>query len=126
MEKPYSALKDLHQKNENPTDQSHNNSIKFEIVVLVMAKNHTCHTLESKYLLDNKVLKIPNDSTHLFITLNGKERKTNINGIKPYITTELIKNVLDSFLSSIKPNTKIATITKDLSPHLKYEQYNHL
>ena len=40
-----------------------------------MVKNHAHHTYEPKYLLDYKVLKILNDSTHLLITPNGKERE---------------------------------------------------
>ena len=51
-------LKEVYQRNENPTEQSHNNSSKFEIDQPVMVKNHTHHTLEPKYLLDYNVLQI--------------------------------------------------------------------
>ena len=40
-----------------------------------MVKSHTYHTFEPKYLLDYKVLKIPNDNTLYLITPNGKEIK---------------------------------------------------
>ena len=64
-----------------------------------MVKNDACHTFEPKYLLDYKVLKIPNDSTILF---NGKERKKYINNGKPCSTTALAKNAWNLFLISIK------------------------
>ena len=38
----------------------------------------------------------------MLVSLNGKERKTNINDVKPYSTSELIENAWDSFLDSIK------------------------
>ena len=43
-------LKDFHQRNESPIEQSHNNSIKFKIGQPVMAKNHECHIFKPKYL----------------------------------------------------------------------------
>ena len=49
-----------------------------------------------------KVLKIINDTTILLIMPNGRERKTNINDVKPCSTTELAENAWDSFLVSIK------------------------
>ena len=66
-------LKDLCQRKENPTGHNHNKSTKFEIGQAVMVKNHTCYTLEPKYLLDYKVLKILNDSTLLVITPMAKK-----------------------------------------------------
>ena len=73
-------LKDLHQRKENPTEQNQNSSMTFGNGQPVMIKNHAYHTFEPKYLLDYNVLKILNDSTLLFITPNGKERK-NINDV---------------------------------------------
>ena len=67
-----------------------------------MVKNHACHTFELKYLLDYSILIILNDSTLLSIMQNGKERKTNINNVKPCSTTELAENALDSILGSVK------------------------
>ena len=56
-----------------------------------MVKNHVCHTLKPKYLLEYNILKILSDSTLMLITPNGKERKANINDVKPCSRTELIK-----------------------------------
>ena len=67
-----------------------------------MIKNHAFHTFKPKYLLDYKILKIHNDCIFLLITPNGKERETNINDVKTCSTTELVENVWNSFLSSIK------------------------
>ena len=69
-----------------------------------MVKNHACHTFEPKYLLDYRILNILNDSTLLLVTLNWKERKTDINDVKPWSISELMENVWDSFLASIKIN----------------------
>ena len=69
----------------------------------VMVKNHARHTFEPKYLLDYRVLKIHNDSTLLLVTAEweGKEKEllmmSNLES-----TSELIENVWDSFLGSIK------------------------
>ena len=76
--------------------------MKFEIEQPVMVKNHTHHTFEPKYLLDYRVLKIINESTLFLIMPNGKERRTNINDVKPCSTIELTENAWDSFLDSIK------------------------
>ena len=57
-----------------------------------MVKTHAHHTFKPKYLMDYKVLKIPNDITLLIITPNGEERKTNINDVKPCSTPELVEN----------------------------------
>ena len=80
-----------------------------------MVKNHAYHTFESKYLLDYMALKIVIDSALLFITPNGKERKTNINDVKPWGATEFIKNAWEAFLISIQ--TKCKKINYDLRPH---------
>ena len=57
-----------------------------------MAMNHTYHNPEPMCLLDYRVLKILNDSTLLLVTPNGKERKTNVNDVKPCSTTQLVEN----------------------------------
>ena len=67
-----------------------------------MVKNHGCHTFEQKHSLNYKVLKIINDSTPLLLTPNGKERKTNINDVKPCSTAELVEKAWYSFLVSVK------------------------
>ena len=67
-----------------------------------MVKIYAHHTFKVNYLLDYKVLKIISNSTHLLTIPNGKERKTNINDVKHYNTTELVENAWDSFLGSIK------------------------
>ena len=103
-------LQDLCQRKENPTGHNSNNSTKFKIGQPVVVKI-TRQTFEPKYLLEFKVLKIPNDNTLLLIALNGKGRKRNINDVKPCSTTELVENACNSFLSSIKTKCQIATIT---------------
>ena len=52
METPHITCKRITSKEGNPTDQSHNNGTKFEIVQQVMVKNHACHNFESRFLLD--------------------------------------------------------------------------
>ena len=42
----------LCQKNENPTEQIHNNCTIFAFGKPVMVKNHSSHTFKPKYLLD--------------------------------------------------------------------------
>ena len=101
------------QRNEDMNHQISNNNPKFEIGQLVMFKNHAHHTFEPKYLLDYRVLKILNDSSLLLVTPNGKERKTNINDVKPCNTSELIENVWDSWDPS-KVTIKTVQITLDL------------
>ena len=87
-----------------------------------MVKNHAHHTFEPKYLLDYRVLKLLNDSTLLLVTPNKKERKTNINDVKPCSSLELLENAWDSFLGSIK-TVKILTITSDLDHNFEQTMY---
>ena len=54
-----------------------------------MVKNHAHHTFEPQYLLDYKVLKILNGKNFLLVTANAKEKKTNINDVKPCSTSYL-------------------------------------
>ena len=100
------------------------NNLKFEIGQTIMFKNQTCHTFESKYLLDYRVLKILNDSTLLLVTLNGKERKPNVNDVKPSSTSELIEKAWASFLGSIKSNHQNSTynLNLDFNLNLNFEQ----
>ena len=63
-------LKDLHHRKENPTEQSCNNSTKFEICPPAMVQNHAHHTFKPKYSLDYKISKRLNDSTLLIMMLN--------------------------------------------------------
>ena len=69
-----------------------------------MVKNYVYYTFKPKYLLHYRVLNILNDITFLLVTPNGKERKTNINDVKPCSILELIENACDAFLGSIKSN----------------------
>ena len=80
----------------------HKNNTKFETGQPVMVKNHAPYTFELKYWKDYGVLKILNDSSLLLIMPNWKEAKTNISNIKPFSTTDIVENVWDSFLNSIK------------------------
>ena len=48
-----------------------------------------------------------------------KEKKRNINDGKPFCTTELVKNALDSFLSSIK--TKCQNFNYNLRPQPSFK-----
>ena len=98
-------IKELCQRNEHMDQQINEENPKFQIGHPVMIMIHACHTFEPKYLLDQRKFKILNDSTLLLVTPNGKERKTNINGVKPCSTTELVENAWDSFLDSIKKQT---------------------
>ena len=67
-----------------------------------MVKNNAHHIFGLKYLLDYRVLKIINNSTLLLKKkTNGKERKVNVNNVKPSSTTKLVENAWNSFLSSI-------------------------
>ena len=59
-------------------------------------------------------IKIINDST-LLLTLIGKERKANINDVKPSSTKELVENTWDLFLDSIK--TKHQNCSYNLRPN---------
>ena len=86
-------LKELHQRKKCKYQQINNDNTKFKISQPVMVKNHAHHTVEPKYLLDYKVLKILNDSTLLLMTPNGKERKININDVKLCSTTELVESL---------------------------------
>ena len=107
-------LKELHQRKEYTDQQNNKNNTKLKIGQPVMVKNHACHTFEPKHLLDYKILKIVNDSTLLLITPNGKERKENSNDVKRGSTTELVENVWDLFLGSIK--TKCQDYRYNLRP----------
>ena len=89
-------------KNEHRDQQINKKNPTFKIGQPVMGENHAHHTFEPKYLLDYRVLKILNDITLLLVTPNGKERKTNNNGVKPCSTAEPVENAWDSFLGSIK------------------------
>ena len=81
-----------------------------------MVKNHAHHTFKPKYLLDCKILKILNDISLVIMTTNGKERKTNINYVKPCSTTDLVENASDQFLSSVK--TRHQNYSYNLRPRL--------
>ena len=81
-----------------------------------MVKNHACHTFEPKYLLDYNVLRILNNSTLLLVTPNGKESKLNIINVRSCSTLDLIENIWDSFLGSIK------TLSMTLDLNLNFEQ----
>ena len=94
-------LKEMYQRNEHMDHQNSNNNLKFEIGQPVMVKTHAHSTLKPKYLLDYRVLKILN---LLLVAPNRKERKTNVNDVKPCSTSELEENAWDSFLGSIKSN----------------------
>ena len=76
--------------------------MSFKIGQPVMVKKHVCHTFEPKYLLDYKVLNTINERAILLTTPNGKERKININNLKPCSTIELKDNAWYSFLGSLK------------------------
>ena len=109
--------------------QINKNNTKLEIGQLVKIKNCKHYTLEQTFLVDYKVLKILNDTTLLLITPNGKERKTNINDVKPCSITQLVENSWDSFLGLIK--TKHQNCSYNLRPQPYFlsknvEQYNHL
>ena len=47
-----------------------------------MVKNHACHALEPKYLIDDRIFKIIDESTQLLVMPNGREHKTNIKTCK--------------------------------------------
>ena len=72
-----------------------------------MVKNHEFHTCKPKCLLHYRVLKVLNDSTLLLIMPDRKERKTNVNNVKPCDTTELVENMWDLFWAPLRPNVKI-------------------
>ena len=61
----------------------------------VKVKNHAHHTFEPMYLLDYRILKILNHTTLLLEMPKGKEKKTNINDVKPCSTSELIENAYE-------------------------------
>ena len=75
MEAPCQNLREMHQKNEHMHQQISKNNPKFKIGQSAMINNLAHSTLQPKYLLDYRVLKLLNDSTLLLVTLNGKERK---------------------------------------------------
>ena len=54
--------------------------------------------------MDDRLLKILNESTLLLITPNGKECKININDMKSCATLALDESVWNSFLNYIKIN----------------------
>ena len=90
-------------------DQQTNKNPTFKTGQPVMVKNHAHCTFIPKYWLDYRVLRILKNSTLLLVIPNAKERKTNINDAKPCSTSELIENVWDSFLGSIKINHQNST-----------------
>ena len=102
-------------RKENLIGHNHKNITNFEIGQIIIVKNHTCHTFEPKYLPDYNVLKVLDDSTPLLMTPNGKERKANINNVKPCKKTELVKNAWNSFLSLEK--NKCQNCNYSLRPH---------
>ena len=67
-----------------------------------MMKNHAYHTFEPKYLLDYRVLKVPNDNTLLLTVPNGQERKTSVNDVKPYSITRACRKWLGFILDPVK------------------------
>ena len=75
-----------------------------------MVKNHAHCTSQPNYLIEYRALKILNDSTLLLKTHNGKERKTNINDVKPFSTAKLIENAWNAFWKPSKVTVKLYTI----------------
>ena len=65
----------MHQRSEHKGQQIDKKCLIFETGQPVMVKNHAHHTFEPQYLLDNRVLKLPNDSIILLVMPNEKERK---------------------------------------------------
>ena len=76
-----------------------------------MVKSQAHHIFEPKYLLDYRLLKIINDDTLLLIISNRKEKKPNINDIKPCSTTEPVENARIHSWAPLKPSIKITAIT---------------
>ena len=79
-----------------------------------MVKNHAHHTFEPQCLLGYRVLKILNCNTLLLVTPNGKERKTNVNDVKPCSTIEIVENAWDTFLGTLR--TKCQNSNYNLRP----------
>ena len=95
-------LRELCQRKEYTDQQINKNNTKIANGQPVIVKYHACHTFNPKYLLDYKVSKVIKDNILLLVMPNGKERKTNINDVKPCSKIELEENVWDSFMGSIK------------------------
>ena len=97
-------LKEIHNRKDDYTPPNLQITLTLKIGQAVMVRNHAHQTLQPKYLMHYRVLKILKESTLLLITFNGRECKMNINDVKPCTTLELVKNALSSFLNSIKTN----------------------
>ena len=54
---------------------------------LILIKNHTVATFQLKYLADHRVVKILNNSTVIMSSPDRKEKKCNINHVKPISPT---------------------------------------
>ena len=68
-------VRELCQRKEYTEQQVNKNNTKFKLGQPVMVKNHACQTSEPKYLLDNKVFIIINDSTLFLISQMEKKEK---------------------------------------------------
>ena len=71
---------------------------------LVFVKDHHKGTFDPTYIFDHRVSGIINDSTVMFTTPDGKEKKCNIHHIKPTTPAVAFTNTFDQFQESIKKN----------------------
>ena len=90
------------------TDPAENKKItkarNFKIGQLVFIKAHHKCTFDPTYIYDHRASSIPNDSTVMLTTPDGKEKKCNAHHIKPITPIEASTNAFDQFQDSIKKN----------------------
>ena len=79
-------LPDSRQSKDPEEEGKFNNASDLEIGQLVLIKNDTASTFQTKYLVDHRVLKIVNDSTVTVSSLDGKDKKCNIHHVKAIST----------------------------------------
>ena len=73
-------------------------------------KNHNVRAFQSKYVANYRVIKIVNESTVIVASPDGRERKCNINHIKPMSPTETFTSTFEEFTKCIKGgNTDLST-----------------
>ena len=101
---------DSRQTKDPVEERKFNETSDLKIGQLVLLKNHTMSTFQSKYLADHRVIKIVNDSTVIVFSPDGKEKKCDIHHVKSIFPTTVFTSVFEEFQKRItKEGQKLNT-----------------
>ena len=90
-------LQDSREAKDPEEGRKFNKASDLKIEQLVLIKNHTASTFQSKYLADHRVLDILNDSMVIISSPDRKEKKCNIHHVKPISPTTAFTSALEKF-----------------------------